>query len=60
MQSQIAADRKTKSLAILTEVQKSEFEKLPGETFDTRTIRPTYHSFNRRDRIDRPSAAAAR
>jgi len=38
-QNQILAERKEKSLALLTEEQRSKFEELQGEKFDTSSIR---------------------
>jgi len=49
--SRVAADRKTESLALLTDEQRAKFQKLQGEKFDTSTIQPNRKSFSNRGRI---------
>ena len=49
--AQIAADRKTQSLAVLSDEQRAKFQKLQGEKFDTSTVQPNRKSFNSRGRI---------
>jgi Spy/CpxP family protein refolding chaperone len=51
---EITAERATKSLAVLTDEQKSAFEKLQGEKFDVTTIRPRSRNFTNRGRIEPP------
>lgn len=53
-QDEIIAERKTSSLALLTDEQKSNFDKLQGEKFDTSTVVRNRKSFSRRGRIDGP------
>ena len=53
-QTEIANERKSKALAILTEEQKVKFEKMQGEKFDVSTIKPVNRSFTRRGRIEAP------
>lgn len=54
-QSEIIADRKASSLALLSDEQKSKFEKLQGEKFDISTVERNRKSFSRRGRIDGPA-----
>ena len=49
--SQITAERKNESLALLTDEQRAKFQKLQGEKFDTSTIQPNRKSFSRRGQI---------
>jgi Spy/CpxP family protein refolding chaperone len=51
-QDEIIAERKASSLALLTDEQKSKFDKLQGEKFDTSTVQRNRKSFSRRGRID--------
>jgi Spy/CpxP family protein refolding chaperone len=49
--TQITADRKSQSLALLTDEQRAKFQKLQGEKFDTSTIQPNRKSFSSHGRI---------
>jgi Spy/CpxP family protein refolding chaperone len=53
-QDEVIAERKMGALAILTDEQKSKFDELHGEKFDTSTVVRNRKSFSRRGRIDGP------
>jgi len=53
-QDEIIAERKAGALAILADEQKSKFDKLQGEKFDTSTVTRNRKSFSRRGRVDGP------
>jgi Spy/CpxP family protein refolding chaperone len=53
-QAEIKAEQKLNALAVLTDEQKSAFEKLQGEKFDTSTIQPLRRSYINRGRIQTP------
>jgi Spy/CpxP family protein refolding chaperone len=52
--SEITAERKNQSIALLTDEQRAKFEKLQGKKFDTSTIQPNRRKFTSRGRIDAP------
>jgi Spy/CpxP family protein refolding chaperone len=52
--TQIRTDRKSQSLALLTDEQRAKFQKLQGEKFDTSTIKPDRKNFSRRGQIGAP------
>jgi Spy/CpxP family protein refolding chaperone len=53
--SEITAERKNQSMAVLTADQKAKFEKLKGKTFDITTIQRNSRNFSRRGRIEAPA-----
>jgi Spy/CpxP family protein refolding chaperone len=54
-QAEIANERKSNALAILTDEQQAKFEKMQGEKFDVSTIKPINRSFTRRGRVEAPA-----
>jgi Spy/CpxP family protein refolding chaperone len=52
--AKITGERSSQSLALLTDAQRSQFEKLQGAKFDTSTIKPNARKFTRRGRIEPP------
>jgi Spy/CpxP family protein refolding chaperone len=58
-QDEIKAERNDKALAILTEEQKSKFEKLKGEKFDIGSIRVTNESFRGSGKTEAPTGVPA-
>lgn len=59
-QDEIIAERKASSLALRTDEQKSKFNTLQGEKFDTSTVQRNRKSFSRRGRIDGPPLEISR
>lgn len=55
-QDEIIAERKEKSLALLTDGQKSKFEELQGEKFDTSSIKPASGSVQNNGKTGAPGA----
>jgi len=51
---QVTGERTNQAIALLTDEQRSKFQNLQGEKFDTSTIQPNRRSFSRRGRIEAP------
>jgi hypothetical protein len=52
--AEIAAERSSQSLAVLTDAQRAQFEQLQGAKFDTSTIKSNARKFTLRGRIEPP------